>query len=438
VETLSRIVEFGPVEEPVRQQISACADVEDGAPAVLCADNHLGYSMPIGGVVGYRAHVSPSAVGYDIACGNCAVRTDILASTLDRKQVMDEVWRVLSFGMGRNNAEKIEHPVLDEIAECAHPFQRGLAQMAANQLGTIGSGNHYVDLFEDMQDGYLWVGVHFGSRGFGHKTATWALEKVGAKDDSMMAPPVTIQLGTELATLYLDGMNRAGRYAYAGRDWVVDRVLRILGAQATMRVHNHHNFAWFEKDAEGLPILVHRKGATPAFPGQLGFVGGTMSEPAVILEGVESPLSAAALYSTVHGAGRVLSRTRAAGKQKRTKEWRCGQRACAKHESGWPMPTFNRGPNDSLPKCPECGGKLRPHTSFSIERPGVVNFGFWQVQLANMGIELRGAGADEAPECYKRLDEVLAYHAGTVNIVHRLMPIGVAMAGRDVADPFRD
>ena len=394
--------------------------------------------MPIGGVVGYEGLVSPSAVGYDIACGNCAVRTDRDAKDIDRKVVMDEIWRVLSFGIGRKNAERVEAAVLDEIAECAHPFQRCIAQMAAQQLGTIGSGNHYVDLFEDAADGRLWIGVHFGSRGFGHKTATWALEQAGTKNDSMMAPPVVIPTHSELGVLYLDGMERAGRYAYAGRDWVVDRVLKMLGAQDTMRVHNHHNFAWWEEHG-GRQLLVHRKGATPAFPGQRGFVGGTMGDEAVILEGVESPTSANALYSTVHGAGRVLSRTQAAGKQKREKEWRCGQRACDGFSKGWLLAQFRRGENDSLPACPICGiGKLRHHTTLTTVRPGVVDFPAWQQRLAAQGIELRGAGADEAPECYKKLRDVLAYHGDTIRVLHTLLPIGVAMAGRDEFDPFKD
>jgi len=392
---MPRIVTFGPVEEPVRQQIEVCQQVESGAPAVLCADNHLGYSMPIGGVVGYEHHVSPSAVGYDIACGNCAVRTDMPAGAIDRRRVMDDIWRVLSFGVGRKNAERVEHPILDDIAECHHPVQRGLAGTAASQLGTIGSGNHYVDLFEDEADGALWIGVHFGSRGFGHRTATWALERAGAKAQGMMAPPAVIPLKSELASLYIDGMERAGRYAYAGRDWVVDRVLRLIGAKAIDRVHNHHNFAWLEEH-RGRKLWVHRKGATPAFPGQRGFVGGTMGEPAVILRGREASQSAAALYSTVHGAGRVLSRTKAAGKFR-----------------GW--------------------GRDRRR----IER-GVVDFRAWQKTLAAAGIELRGGGADEAPECYKRLTDVLAYHGDTIEILHVLKPIGVAMAGEGEFDPFRD
>lgn len=389
------LVTFGPVDDNVRSQIAACQAIEDDAPAVLCADNHLGYSMPIGGVVGYESHVSPSGVGYDIACGNCAVRTDALAKDIDRKAVMDDVWRVLSFGVGLKNQERVDHPVLDEIAECRHPAQRIWADMAAAQLGTIGSGNHYVDLFEDAADGALWIGVHFGSRGLGHKTATWALEQAGTKNDSMMAPPVVIPVESELGALYLDGMERAGRYAYAGRDWVVDRVLKIVGTHALDRIHNHHNFAWRETH-HGRSLWVHRKGATPAFPGQRGFVGGTMGEPAVILEGVASDQSEAALYSTVHGAGRVLSRTQAAGKFK-----------------GW--------------------GPKRTQV-----RPGLVDYAAWQAALAAQGIELRGGGADEAPECYKRLADVLGYHAGTVKILHTLRPIGVAMAGRDEYDPFKD
>jgi len=386
------MVVFGPVEDAVREQMAMCQSAEDGAVAVLCADNHLGYSMPIGGVIAYEGLVSPSAVGYDIGCGNCAVRTDATLDQVNVPALMDDIWRVLSFGVGRKNAVEVDHPVLDEIASCALGFQRGLAQMASQQLGTIGSGNHYVDLFVDAEQ-CVWVGVHFGSRGFGHKTATWALAQAGATDQSMMAAPVVIPVASELGQQYLDGMARAGRYAYAGREWVVDRVVKMLGAHVTERVHNHHNFAWLETH-DGRDVWVHRKGATPAFPGQRGFVGATMGEPAVILEGVDSPVSASALYSTVHGAGRAMSRTKAAGKRNR----KTGE----------------------------------------ILTPGLIDFAAVQQEMRAQGIALRGAGADEAPGAYKRLDEVLAYHAGTVVVRHTLRPVGVAMAGSDVYDPFKD
>lgn len=426
---------FGPIEEQVQQQMDACLAGESGALGALMGDNHLGYSMPIGGVVGYAEHVSPSAVGYDIACGNCAVRTDRLAASVDREAAMDLIWSTLSFGIGRKNNERVESPVLDDIRACAHPFQRGQIDKAAQQLGTIGSGNHYVDLFED-EDGWLWVGVHFGSRGFGHGTATWALEQAGAKD-AIMAPPCLIPASSELGELYIDGMERAGRYAYAGRDWVVDRVCQLLGAQVLDRVHNHHNFAWREEHAKS-HYWVHRKGATPAYPGQRGFVGATMGEPAVILEGIDSIASREALRSTVHGAGRVMSRTKAAGKTKTFKQWSCGNRECARHGNSWPMREFNRGKNNELPKCPECGSKLHSLTTTAQVSEGLVNYPAWQEESKRLGIALRGGGADEAPACYKRLDEVLSLHAGTVRILHTLKPIGVAMAGKDVFDPFKD
>jgi tRNA-splicing ligase RtcB len=202
-----------------------------------------------------------------------------------------------------------------------------------------------------------------------------------------------IKLGTPLADDYLAAMNIAGDYAYAGRDWVVDRVLKILQAEARQRVHNHHNFAWWETH-NGRRTLVVRKGATPAFPGQQGFIGASMGGDAVIVEGVDSQASKAALYSTVHGAGRVMSRTQAAGKMNR----RTGKQIS----------------------------------------PGVVNWPKWQHELKARGIELRGGGADEAPECYKDLKEVLAAHGDTIKILHTLRPIGVAMAGKDTFDPYRD
>ena len=167
---------------------------------------------------------------------------------------MDEMWRTISFGMGRNNDERIaEHPVFDAIAKSPVKEQRKLLSLARGQLGTVGGGNHYVDLFEDRGDGSLWVGVHFGSRGLGHKTASGFLSLAAGKkwderpNDSMDAPPAVITLGTPLADDYLAAMNIAGEYAYAGRDWVVDRVLKILQAAGVQRVHNHHNFAWWEK-----------------------------------------------------------------------------------------------------------------------------------------------------------------------------------------------
>jgi tRNA-splicing ligase RtcB len=438
------ITAFGPVDERSRQQLANCVRASsESAPAVLCADHHPGYSMPIGGVLALKGSVIPAGVGYDIACGNCAVRTNIQAPDThsDVSRLMDEIWRVISFGMGRNNDERIdEHPVYDAIANSPVVGQRKLLQSARNQLGTVGGGNHYVDLFEDRADGRLWVGVHFGSRGLGHKTCTGFLSLAAGKtfdehtaEGGMDDPPMLLSLASPLGQDYLAAMQIAGEYAYAGRNWVVDRVLRILGATDTLRVHNHHNFAWKETHRGGSFIVI-RKGATPAFPGQRGFIGGTMGDDAVIVEGLDSAQSASALYSTVHGAGRVMSRTRAAGKVKRKTVWACGQRDC----NGELPIQSERGIDGSNPKCPTCGSKTHKHLKETKVRDGCVDWPNWQVKLKAQGVELRGAGADEAPECYKHLPDVLAYHGETIKILHTLRPIGVAMAGADVFDPYKD
>jgi tRNA-splicing ligase RtcB len=168
-----------------------------------------------------------------------------------------------------------------------------------------------VDLFVDEQQ-RVWVGVHFGSRGFGHRIATYFIRAGGGKD-GMNVDPVLLDVNSALGQDYIACMKLAGRYAYAGRDWVCGRVAELLGAKVLEEVHNHHNFAW-EETHNGEKLWVVRKGATPAFPGQKGFVGGSMGDISVIIEGVKSDENRTSLYSTVHGAGRVMSRTQAAGK----------------------------------------------------------------------------------------------------------------------------
>ena len=207
--------------------------------------------------------------------------------------VMGEITRRISFGMGVPAAERTDHAVLDRIRNAEFAPQRKLAQLAESQLGTVGSGNHYVNVMAD-EDDRVWVGVHFGSRGFGHKTASGFLALAQglpfdgkAHEGEMDSPPVLFEVDSELGQAYIAAMELAGEYAYAGRDIVVAKVLEILGAEAVHEVHNHHNFAWRETH-HGRDYWVIRKGCTPARPGQEGFVGGSMGDDSVILEGVES------------------------------------------------------------------------------------------------------------------------------------------------------
>jgi tRNA-splicing ligase RtcB len=391
METRTKI--FGEHDAATLKQIETCV-ATGGERGVLCADGHKGYAQPIGGVVAYKERISLSGVGFDIACGNLAILTDIkrdqIAHNIDK--IMDDVVRDISFGIGQKSKVRIDHELFDDPAWELQPM-RDLKSTAAEQLGTVGGGNHYVDLFADEQE-RIWVGVHFGSRGLGHKTATHFLKAAGGKD-GMDVPPTVVEEKSAIGNDYLAGMHLAGRYAYAGREAVARHVVRgILGGNIVEEVHNHHNFAWREKH-NGDEYWVVRKGATPAFPGQKGFVGGSMGDDAVIIEGVDSPVSCEALFSTIHGAGRVMSRTAAKG------------------------------------KFVKVGGKR-------ICQEGLVRHDEMMKWLQDRHVVLRGGDLDEAPQAYRRLPAVLAAHAGTIRVLHTLRPLGVAMAGRDIVDPYKD
>ncbi len=413
VEVIRGVPVWGDPLDNAVAQIVNCAQEADAV--ALMADHHLGYTVPIGGVVAYENKLNPAGVGFDIACGNKAVRLDIPAMEVKRhiERIMDDIWETISFGIGRKNKDRVDHPLFDDDPAWYLPVAREHKKMAAEQLGTVGSGNHYVDIFED-ELGRTWLGVHFGSRGLGHRLAKFFMEAADRQRGTLRqtAPassgrprrsrrsatkgiPSLLEVDSTLGQEYLACMELAGRYAYAGRDWVCSRVASLLGANIVEEIHNHHNFAW-QEDHDGRSLWVTRKGATPAFPGQKGFVGGSMGDISVVLEGVDSEESRLALYSTVHGAGRLMSRTQAAGRFR----WRNRRKVQVK-----------RG---------------------QISRNQMLD------SIRNIGVTLRGAGTDEAPQVYKRLPEVLAHHNPTIRILHTLTPLGVAMAGEDEYDPYRD
>lgn len=466
----------GDHDEKTIEQMQNCLKVE-GSIGALMPDGHLGYSQPVGGVAAYPEHVSVSGVGYDIGCGNKLVVTDIMLDEfLDDaddsgwhdpvSDWMDEIFDRVSFGMGRKNNEQVDHPVLDEIRDGmrdikggAHPQQEAMLETAAKQLGTVGSGNHYVDLFYD-ELGRVCVGVHFGSRGFGHKTATGFLNLTagrawdqgpakGSGGEKIMGPPVLLHQDSGLGQAYIGAMNLAGAYAHAGRDVVCAKVLEILGVNEIESVHNHHNYAWRESHG-GRDYWVVRKGATPAFPGQRGFVGATMGEESVVLEGTIAPdydrhivsadvveelsvrqkidaFQSWTLNSTVHGAGRVMSRTKAAGKIKRRKQFACMDRDCDK--------VFKV---ESAVCHDHPDARVKKVWTEEVKEAGLIDWKAARADLREKGIVLRGAAADEAPLAYKRLPEVLDACGDTITVLHTLTPIGVAMAGPDVRDDFRD
>jgi tRNA-splicing ligase RtcB len=375
----------------------------------LCADGHLGYHMPIGGVAAYRNKVSIAGVGYDIACGNAAIKTDLYWDQYGAhdgtRRVADEIFASISFGVGRKNNAKDapdDHPLFGRPEWSIMPKHEGdrLKAKAREQLGTIGSGNHYVDVFYGS-DGHIWVGVHFGSRGLGHTIASNFLALAAGLKWGGRAPDSEVglvDLDSQIGKDYEALMNLAGEYAYAGREWVARKVVGILGGEELDLVHNHHNFAWRETHEIGGEFgeyVVVRKGATPAFPSQRGFVGGSMAGISVILSGATpTPEAQALLYSTVHGAGRIMSRTQAAGKVDR----KTGE----------------------------------------VKFPGRVTADMLEQAVREAGVTLRGGGVDESPHVYRDLRDVLQEHSSTIIVETILRPVIVCMAGANEFDPYKD
>jgi tRNA-splicing ligase RtcB (3'-phosphate/5'-hydroxy nucleic acid ligase) len=422
---------FGQHDENTLRQLQDVASRAERA--ALMADGHVGYVMPIGGVAAYRDRVSVVGVGFDIACGNAAIRTDLRVEDVTRgltrddidrnphrltedrraRQLADEIAETISFGIGRKNRSDdapVDDPLFLDPAWYAIPhtgsYRDDLREKARRQLGTVGSGNHYVDVFAD-EGGAVWVGVHFGSRGLGHTIASdfLSLSQGGRWGERAREAEVLLDVTQPLGHDYWQLMQLAGRYAYAGREWVARKVVSLLGGRELELVHNHHNFAWRETHAgpDGEPVehVVIRKGATPAFPGQKGFIGGSMGDDAVIVEGAApdaadvetATLQREALFSTVHGAGRVMSRTAAAGKRNR------------------------RG---------------------KVLQPGKISPGMMEAWLGKKGVILRGGGLDEAPQAYRRLTTVLEAQGPTIQVRHVLRPLVVAMAGVGELDPYKD
>ncbi len=405
---------FGQHEEKTLAQFEQIRS--QAVHAALMADGHVGYVMPIGGVAAYRDLVSVVGVGFDIACGNAAIRTNLTLASFGGgdesvqtalSEFANQIADTVSFGIGRKNRADDApegHPLFEHAAWEAVPASHrdALREKARAQLGTVGSGNHYVDVFVDER-GAIWVGVHFGSRGLGHTIASGflALGQGASWGDRVPEREVLLDVHAPLGHDYWQLMQLAGEYAYAGREWVARKVVALLGGEELELVHNHHNFAWREVHGDE-ELVVIRKGATPAFPGQKGFVGGSMGDDAVIVCGVTDDrasdhvraLQQSALFSTVHGAGRVMSRTQAAGKRHR-------------------------------------------RTGRQLSR-GEVSPGMMTRWVQEKGVVLRGGGVDESPHVYRRLPDVLAAQRGTVDVLHVLRPLIVVMAGDTEFDPYKD
>src|SRR5699024_5519095 len=231
--------------EATIRQWHRCLSVGQVTGGVLCADGHYGYSQPVGGVIAYDGEVSPSGVGYDIACGNFAMKLDAMEEDVAPSigAIMDDIASHISFGIGRKTNDPIDHAVFEEpewaaLRAFGDDVHDELKRKAYGQLGTVGAGNHFVDVFVEDETGSIWIANGFGSRGFGHTIASGFLTI--ARGRHFFAPvqgepmdqcPTLLSLDDEIGALYMEAMTLAGKYAYAGREIVLETVRQIIGAQ---------------------------------------------------------------------------------------------------------------------------------------------------------------------------------------------------------------
>jgi len=288
----------------------------------LMPDAHTGYGLPIGGVLATSNAVIPYAVGVDIGCRMALSIIGESDSFFKRysHQMKVALKELTHFGMEGSLSKSVNHDILDSPLFGETELLKRLQGKAARQLGTSGSGNHFVEfgeieLFEGNDLGLLpgnYMGLlsHSGSRGLGANIAQY-YTKI-AMDSCKLPPEVArmawLDMDKAAGQEYWLSMNLAGDYAKACHDVIHQSLLKSLGIEALAKVENHHNFAWKDTLLDGREVIVHRKGATPAHQGELGIIPGSMTTAAYLVRGKGIANS---LYSASHGAGRSMSRSKA-------------------------------------------------------------------------------------------------------------------------------
>ncbi len=383
------------IEQGALQQMYRAARLPISVQGALMPDAHQGYGLPIGGVLATSGAVIPYAVGVDIACRVKMTVFDASPYVLGQKR--EKFRKVLEdstlFGAGGRFKEPEDHPVMDDPAFDELDIVRRLKDTAWKQLGTSGSGNHFVEFgvlkvsgeitgtgetegegsraFGSIPPGkYLAVLSHSGSRGLGFNIANHYTEiamnmhQELPKDFKHLA---WLDLKTGPGQEYWRAMNLAGRYASANHAVIHRKIIDALRFDVLGGVENHHNFAWKEVHGD-MEVFVHRKGATPAGLGVFGVIPGSMAAPGFVVQGKGQPES---LESAAHGAGRQMSRSQA----------------------------FKRFEWDT------------------VER-----------QLQKAGVELLSAGLDESPGAYKDIRKVMEYQADLIEVMGEFQPVLVKMA----------
>jgi tRNA-splicing ligase RtcB len=373
------------LEPTAVQQLQNACKLPIAVSAALMPDAHVGYGLPIGGVLATHEAVIPYAVGVDIACRMKLTVLDMPVSSIanDQTRLAGAIERETRFGMGASFRSRRQHGVMDADWRIT-TVTSGLKDKAWAQLGTSGSGNHFVEFGQltvlDETVGlargeYLALLSHSGSRGAGAQIAghySRLARELHPELPKELSHLAWLDLSTEAGQEYWAAMELMGRYASANHELIHAYVARALGVEVLLDIENHHNFAWRERhrlpDGSEAEVIVHRKGATPAGTGVLGVIPGSMATPGYVVRGKGV---AASLNSASHGAGRRMSRTKA----KEMFTWDTAQR-------------------------------------FLRER----------------GVTLLSAGLDEVPMAYKDIDEVMAAQQDLVEPLARFEPRLVKMA----------
>ena len=308
-------------ESQVYGQIETAARLPVAVTAAIMPDGHPGYALPIGGVIGLDHAVSPSFVGYDIACRMTLTVLDLSPETFlrQRNEIANDMRTVSRFGVGSafKKSEIRQHAVMDDPLWSDIPVLRHFMPLAEEQLGTSGGGNHFFDaLIGEVLAEADWmplpVGAHFvalmthsGSRGTGNQLAQ-RYQKLAESETRLIARGVPqgygwLSLDSQAGQEYWAVMQLMGRYAQANHHLIHDHFLKRSHLHQLARWENHHNFAFLENG-----LVVHRKGATPAEKGRIGIIPGSSGTASYLVEGLGNPES---LNSSSHGAGRPRSRT---------------------------------------------------------------------------------------------------------------------------------
>ena len=286
----------------------------------LMPDTHQGYGMPIGGVLATKGVIVPNAVGVDIGCGMCAVKTNIQSETLNAetvKSIMKNIRAAIPLGFNHHKEKQDESRMPQNFDIDKLLIVKNQYQSALKQIGTLGGGNHFIELQKD-EDGILWVMIHSGSRNIGLKVAehynnvaknqnaSW-YSSINSKWDLAFLP-----FYTDMAKQYYQEMQYCISFAFANRQLMMERIQEVIENEIPEvkyepMINIAHNYAAWEEHF-GEKVIVHRKGATSAFKGEIGIIPGSQGTKSYIVEGFGNPES---FMSCSHGAGRVMSRTKA-------------------------------------------------------------------------------------------------------------------------------